>query len=113
MAIISTDNAEHYIWEEKCHGWHLAKTERLSVIQECVPMGCSEVRHYHRNAEQFFYILSGFASLELDGTEYILKAGQGLHVPAGLTHRLSNDSKQDLVFIVTSTPPSHGDRVDI
>jgi mannose-6-phosphate isomerase-like protein (cupin superfamily) len=113
MAIISTDNAEHYTWGQQCHGWHLVKTEQLSVIQECVPMGSSEVRHYHRKVEQFFYILSGIASLELDGTQHTLVAGQGLHVSAGLAHRLSNDHKQDLVFIVTSTPPSHGDRVNI
>ncbi|MFQ3230756.1 MAG: mannose-6-phosphate isomerase-like protein (cupin superfamily), partial [Reinekea sp.] len=39
----------------------------MSVIQERVPTGCSEVRHYHTQAEQFFYILTGVASMELEG----------------------------------------------
>lgn len=113
MSIVSTDNAEHYVWGEQCDGYHLVKSNQLSVIQERVPPGCCEVRHLHRKAEQFFYILSGTATLELDGSHYCLQPGQGLHVQAGKKHQLSNTGTADLVFIVTSTPPSHGDRVEI
>jgi len=34
MTVISTDNAEHYIWGDGCDGWHLVKTSTLSVIKE-------------------------------------------------------------------------------
>ncbi len=111
MAITSIENSEHYVWGEKCDGWHLAKSKNLSVIQERVPFNCTEIRHYHERAEQFFYILSGVASFELDGVNYQISAHQGLHVPAHKAHQLSNQHEQDLVFIVVSTPPSHGDRV--
>lgn len=111
MTIISLDNAEHYQWGNNCDGWHLVKTSQLSVIQERVPSGASEVRHYHEKSEQFFYVLSGIATLEIDGIEYSLTANQGIHVSAGVPHQLKNDSPKDLFFIVTSTPPSHGDRV--
>jgi oxalate decarboxylase/phosphoglucose isomerase-like protein (cupin superfamily) len=40
----------------------------LSVIEEQMPSGASEVRHYHRNAQQFFFILSGQATLEAAAT---------------------------------------------
>lgn len=111
MTIISRDNAEHYRWGDNCDGWHLVKTSQLSVIQERVPSGASEVRHYHEQSEQFFYVLSGVATFGIDGVEYSLTANQGIHVPAGVPHQLKNDSAEDLAFIVTSTPPSHGDRV--
>lgn len=112
-AAVSIDNAEHYVWGEQCDGYHLVRSEALSVIQERVPPGGREVRHRHQHAEQFFYILSGVATLELDGTRHQLTRGQGLHVPAGLPHQLSNEADEDLHFIVTSTPPSHGDRVEV
>jgi mannose-6-phosphate isomerase-like protein (cupin superfamily) len=85
----------------------------LSVIQERVPTGCSEVRHYHTQAEQFFYILTGVASMELEGKIFTVSSQQGIHIPAGAKHQLSNQHEGDLVFIVTSTPPSHGDRVEL
>ena len=110
MSLISRKNAEHYTWGDLCDGWHLVKSQALSVIQEKVPPGCSEVRHLHEKAEQFFFILSGTASLEVDGTLFQIKAHQGVHVLPGIPHQLKNESDEDLVFIVTSTPPSHGDR---
>jgi len=97
---------------EICGGWHLAKSTALSVIQEQVPSGCSEVRHLHNKAEQFFFVLSGIATLEVAGIVYSIKEREGFHVPAGVAHRLSNEDAKDLEFLVISTPPSHGDRVN-
>ena len=113
MAVISNQSAEHYVWGNQCDGWHLVKSESLSVIQERVPFGCSEVRHFHKKAEQFFFILSGIASMELEGETFTIHSNQGIHIPAGAKHQLSNKHEFDLIFIVTSTPPSHGDRVEI
>jgi mannose-6-phosphate isomerase-like protein (cupin superfamily) len=39
----------------------------LSVIEERMPPGASEVGHFHRNAQQFFLILSGQAIMEANG----------------------------------------------
>lgn len=111
--MISKENAEHYSWGDNCDGWHLVKSASLSVIQECVPPGCSEIRHYHECAEQFFFVLSGIASLEVNGVVNKLAPQQGLHIPAGIPHQLKNEHTDDLLFIVTSTPPSHGDRVEL
>ncbi len=111
MEPISTQNAEHYTWGDGCDGWHLVKTPALSVIQERVPPGAFEVRHLHRRSEQFFFVLGGTATLEIEGIVHTLGPGEGLHVPAGAAHQLKNDAEVELVFTVTSTPPSHGDRV--
>jgi mannose-6-phosphate isomerase-like protein (cupin superfamily) len=110
MSVTSIETGKHYVWGENCDGWHLAASSNLSVIQERVPSGSSEVRHIHNRAEQFFYVLNGTASLEVAGTTYLLNANEGFHVPAGVPHTLSNQHEQALEFIVVSTPPSHGDR---
>jgi len=112
MKLVSLDNAEHFVWGEGCDGWHLVQSTSLSVIQERVPSNCCEVRHLHLKSEQFFYVLSGVATLEVDGAVYKLTDGQGLHVPANVPHQLKNEGLEDLWFVVTSTPPSHGDRVE-
>ncbi|MCE2595821.1 cupin domain-containing protein [Motilimonas cestriensis] len=110
--MIDKASAEHYTWGGQCDGWHLVKSPNLSVIQERVPSGCVEVKHYHQKAEQFFFVLSGVATLEVAEQVFSLTPQQGLHVAAGVVHQLRNEAEQDLVFLVTSTPPSHGDRVE-
>ena len=113
MEVVSKNNADHYIWGNICDGWHLAKSKGLSVIQESVPSGCSEIKHLHQQSEQFFFVLSGKATLEADENIYVLEKHEGLHIPANIAHQLKNNDKSDLVFLVISTPPSHGDRVEV
>lgn len=110
---VDCSNAEHYRWGTVCDGWHLLKNDQLSVIQERVPPGAGEVRHRHSRAQQFFYVVSGVATLEFDDGAISLTAGQGLHVPADTTHRFANGSDADVVFLVISSPPTAGDRIEV
>lgn len=111
MEIVSLENAEHYIWGEICDGWHLLKSGGLSVIQELVPPGGAEARHYHQHAQQFFYVLSGRATMELPEKTLTIGPGQGISVSPKTPHRLLNQEEKDLSFIVISAPASHQDRV--
>lgn len=109
----STTNAEHYIWGDNCDGWHLAKTDSLSVIQERMPAGTAEQYHFHRKAQQVFYILQGTATFTIEGNLQIVNSGESLHIPVLCKHKISNESDADLHFIVVSEPKSHGDRENI
>jgi quercetin dioxygenase-like cupin family protein len=108
---ISRQTAQHYSWGTGCDGWHLVKTESVSVIEERMPPGTSEVRHYHQKANQFFYVLRGNLRIDVEGNENSLSAGQGLHIEAGKRHQVHNRSASDVEFLVVSNPPSHGDRM--
>jgi len=107
---VSRENAEHYRLGNDCDGWHLVKDEDLSVIEEFIPSGAREVRHYHRKAQQFFYILSGEVMMEVEGRSTLLRAGNGIHIQPGARHQISNPSSGAVRFLVISQPPSHGDR---
>ncbi len=107
---ISRENAPHYIWGDNCDGWHLLQDSSLSVIEERMPPGASEVGHFHRNAQQFFFILSGRGMMETNGERILLLAGQGVAIPPGTRHQFRNHSEEAVRFLVISQPPSHGDR---
>jgi len=79
--MISKESAEHYTWGDGCDGWHLVKQPQLSVIHERMPPGTAEVRHYHERARQLFFVLSGTATLEVDGVRERLGPQQALEVP--------------------------------
>jgi len=93
MSIESVRTGRHYVWGGNCDGWHLAATPNLSVIQERVPKGSPEVRHLHHRAEQFFYVLSGVATLEVAGVIHLLRPSEGFHVAPGRTSRLEQSAR--------------------
>jgi mannose-6-phosphate isomerase-like protein (cupin superfamily) len=107
---ISKESAEHYTWGAQCDGWHLLKSPDLSVIQERMPPGTAETRHFHHRAQQLFYILAGKAVMRLAGHSIVLTAGEALRIPPGVPHQMRNDSADEVHFLVISQPPSHGDR---
>jgi len=111
--IISTDNAEHYIWGEINDGWHLLKREDMSVIQERVPPGGAEVTHYHNVARQFFYILEGDGTMVFEDHEVVLNKGQGLEISPQVKHQFKNQSNADVHFLVISVPTTRGDRINV
>jgi len=108
---ISVKTAEHYTWGEGCEGWHLARTAELSVIEERMPPGTAEQRHKHERSRQFFYVLSGALTMEVEGAMYRLGAGMGLEIAPGEAHQAINSSGEEVRFLVVSQPRSHGDRV--
>lgn len=111
-SISDVGSAEHYTWGDACEGWHLLKDPALSVIQERVPPLAGETQHFHVRARQFFFVLSGKATMEFESGSVTFGAGQGLHVPPHTPHRFVNRSDEDVVFLVVSSPATAGDRVD-
>ena len=105
--------AEHYVWGDVCDGWRLLPHADLSVIEERVPPGHGEVRHVHARARQFFYVLSGHATLDVGNTTVSCSAGQGVHVPPGVEHRFANPGPGEVVFLVISAPATAGDRTNV
>lgn len=106
-------SAKHYVWGERCDGWRLLNHPELSVIRERVPAGCSETRHFHSHARQFFFVLSGEATLEFDAESVCFVAGQGVHIEPGIAHRFCNRSGADVEFLVISAPATAGDRTNL
>ncbi len=109
--MISKETAEHYTWGAGCDGWRLVDQAGLSVIHERMPPGTAEARHYHQAARQFFFVLAGSATMELDGARHKLDAQQGIEIAPGAPHQISNDTDADVEFLVISQPTTRGDRV--
>jgi mannose-6-phosphate isomerase-like protein (cupin superfamily) len=110
--IISAANAEHYTWGAGCDAWYLVRTPGLHVIEELMQPGASETPHHHTHARQFFFVLDGELTLAFDRHDFQLRAGEGLEIAPGQIHQAVNRSSTPVRFLVTSQPPSHGDRVE-
>lgn len=103
--------ANHYNWGGACDGWHLVKRDDVSIIAEKMPPGTTEQMHYHTKARQFFYILSGVATMIFTDEKIVLSDNEGIEIVPGSAHQMANNSEEDVDFLVISIPKSHGDKI--
>lgn len=108
---ICRNNAIHYNWGDNCDGWHLVKNNELSVIHERMPANTQEVRHYHHKSRQFFFVLKGRASIEVNGKFFDLSTNEGIEIAPLTPHQMFNHTDEDIEFLVVSHPNSKHDRV--
>ncbi len=65
----------------------------------------------HATHDQFFRIEKGRGEVVIDGTHHKIKAGDGLIVPAGAKHNLSNTGDKPLRLYTIYGPPNHADKL--
>jgi mannose-6-phosphate isomerase-like protein (cupin superfamily) len=102
----------HYNWGQNCDGWGLVNEQNLSVKQERMPAGTAEQLHFHQTANQFFFILNGSATFEIEASVFELTQGSGIYIEAGKKHRILNRTTNDLEFILCSQPSTANDRIN-
>jgi mannose-6-phosphate isomerase-like protein (cupin superfamily) len=78
-----------------------------------MPPGTQERPHRHGRSRQFFYVLEGVLTMRTDGGLEAVSGGEGIEIAPGVVHQAVNQSAGDVRFLVVSSPPSHGDRVDM
>ncbi|WP_374440838.1 cupin domain-containing protein [Epilithonimonas sp.] len=108
--IKSKQNTEHYIWGGNCDSWVLLDSQELSVKQEIMPPKSKEQLHFHKNAQQFFFILKGKATFIVEGETFEAAENSGFHIIPGKQHWIENLSDKDLEFLVISNPSTNNDR---
>lgn len=75
-----------------------------SLAQIIIPSGKSSPLHYHKQSEETYYILDGTATMEINGKEFTLSAGETLLISAGEQHRITNQEPGDLEFLAVCVP---------
>lgn len=60
---------------------------------------------FNHPGEEFIYVLEGAVIVEVDGTEYFVKAGDSMHYPSMIPHIWKNPLKQTAKLLSIVTPP--------
>ncbi|WP_161965005.1 GNAT family N-acetyltransferase [Ornithinimicrobium cerasi] len=105
---ISRDTARRSTWDERCTAWHLLDRPDLGVDEQCLPPGSSSRAHTHDRSRQFFFVLSGEATVVLGRQTMTVPAGTGIEVPPRVSHELRNEGDTDLEMLVVSAPKVAG-----
>lgn len=80
-----------------------APVKNQSLAEACLPAGCSTQRHYHKESEEFYYVISGRGRMEIDGEAETVGKGDAVLIPAGAWHEIT--AEEELVFLCCCAPP--------
>ena len=85
-----------------------APVKNQSLAEAAVPAETSTIRHHHKASEEFYFILEGRGTMEIDGECMNVGPGEAVLIPPGSWHRIT--AAGDLRFLCCCAPPySHED----
>jgi mannose-6-phosphate isomerase-like protein (cupin superfamily) len=80
-----------------------APVKKQSLAEAQVPAGGATRRHYHKLAEEFYFILEGTGEMEIDGETREVGPGDAVLIPAGAWHTIT--AREPLRFLCCCAPP--------
>lgn len=84
----------------------------LQLVLMSLKVGGEIGEETHPNNDQFFRFESGSGKCIIDGTEYLVNAGDAIVIPSGAKHNVINvDSKTELKMYTLYGPPNHKDDI--
>ena len=85
-----------------------APVQNQSLAEATVPVGRPTERHYHKLSEEFYFILEGAGTMEIDGETREVTSGDAILIPPGAWHTIT--AAEELRFLCCCAPPySHDD----
>jgi mannose-6-phosphate isomerase-like protein (cupin superfamily) len=85
-----------------------APVSNQSLAEASLPAGASTERHYHKKSEEFYFLLEGDATMEIDGEKHSVVPGDAILIPPGAWHQITATSA--VRFLCCCAPPySHDD----
>jgi mannose-6-phosphate isomerase-like protein (cupin superfamily) len=61
--------------------------------------------HTHERAEHIYYIMAGRGLMRLGDETRVVVGQDTIFIPPGVSHSLDNNSLEDLLFVVVTSPP--------
>jgi mannose-6-phosphate isomerase-like protein (cupin superfamily) len=80
-----------------------APVRKQSLAEATIPAGGATERHWHKESEEFYFILKGAGMMEIDGETRGVAVGDAILIPAGAWHQIT--ATDDLQFLCCCAPP--------
>ncbi len=75
-----------------------------SLAEARVPVGGSTQEHYHRKAEEIYYITHGRGKIRIEGEMREVRAGDAIAILPGQKHKLWNTGNETLRLLCCCAP---------
>ena len=81
-----------------------ASIQNQSLAEATLAPGASTQAHFHGVTEEIYYILQGTGRMQIGPDARVVGPGDGIAIPAGAPHRITNTGSEDLVFLCCCAP---------
>ena len=85
-------------------GVHAGSVYSQSIAEITIPPGGTAEPHFHKKTEESYLILSGLATIQIQGELLSLTAGEAVLIEPGDIHQIKNNGEENLVFIAVCVP---------
>jgi mannose-6-phosphate isomerase-like protein (cupin superfamily) len=83
-----------------------------SLAEATVLPGTETGEHVHAKTEEIYYVLRGHGIMTVGDEQREVVPGDGILIPPGARHKISNTGEEPLVFLCCCAPPySHEDTI--
>jgi len=82
-----------------------APVRHQSLAEATIGAGAATTRHYHRAAEEIYFLLEGCGEIEVDGARARVGPGDAILIPPGAWHQLTADPETDIRMLCCCSPP--------
>lgn len=90
-------------------GLQAGNVKSHSLARVLITPGNASQAHYHWKSEESYLILSGTATLNINGQVYRLNPGEAVLIEPHEVHKISNQGDEDLIFLAVCVPAWHQD----
>jgi mannose-6-phosphate isomerase-like protein (cupin superfamily) len=116
MHLIARDDVPPFIGDDGAIVRELAsprnsRLTRHSLAEIRHPPGTASQEHYHTEAEEVYYVLSGHGGILVDGETHTIKPGDVVIIAPGERHKVWQEGDGNLVLLVTCVPAYSVDEV--
>jgi mannose-6-phosphate isomerase-like protein (cupin superfamily) len=74
--------------------------QKCSLAEEILPAGSAVGRHFHRETEEIYYILSGSGEMTVGSETEKVSAGDAVYIPANNIHTLNNTGSEPMKILL-------------
>ena len=85
----------------------LYTAKHCQLVLMTLPVGGEIGSEVHPDNDQFFRFESGEGKVIIDDSEYLVKDGDAIVVPAGANHNVINTSETEMLKMYTIYSPAH------
>ena len=105
MKVESISRVEFFVAKDGSTIRELHHTDVQSLAEATLEPDEATQRHYHRVAEEIYFVLKGSGRMEVDGESRMVRPGDAILIPAGSWHTLENNGTSELRILCSCAPP--------
>jgi len=103
--IVKASSLKEYLLPERCFIYENLSSEKVSVARARVKPGVTTVSHHLIGTDEIYIIFRGKGKVIVgDHFPEEVTAGDVVSIPAGVSQRITNIGKKDLLFYCICTP---------